>query len=274
MLRYICFFLLLIFLAIAPQPSQAKTLAAEIAASREPVSQAEDDIAKLRIAAFSATNRGDFATAEGFWTRLIDKFPENAALWSNRGNARVSQKKLPEAIADYDRAIELAPEEPDPYLNRGVAWEGLQQWDRAIADYRHILKLDPKDAIAYNNLGNAHAGMGDWPKAVKYYHKAVKLAPDFAFARDNYALALYQNDRPEEAIKEMKNVVRRYPEFPDMRAALTAVLWQTGHRGEAESNWIPVLGMDVRYRNLKWLAEERRWPPKIVAGLGDFLKIN
>lgn len=93
-----------------------------------------EQLGTLREQAFEATNKGDFAVAEGYWTQIIDRFPDNAAAWSNRGNARVSQNKLDSAIADFNKAMELAPSAPDPYLNRGAALEGLGQWDAAIAD--------------------------------------------------------------------------------------------------------------------------------------------
>jgi Flp pilus assembly protein TadD len=35
--------------------------------------------------AFTATNQGDFATAETYWTKIIEQFPTNAGAWSNRG---------------------------------------------------------------------------------------------------------------------------------------------------------------------------------------------
>ena len=108
--------------------------------------------------AFAATNEGDFAAAEEYWTQFLEKFPDNAAVWSNRGNSRISQNKLEEAIADFNKSIELAPNVTDPYLNRGTALEGLGRWDEAIADYNHILELDPNDAMAYYNRGNAKAG--------------------------------------------------------------------------------------------------------------------
>jgi tetratricopeptide (TPR) repeat protein len=109
--------------------------------------------------ALQATNNGDFATAEIYWTQIIEQFPDNPAALSNRGNARVSQNKLADAIADYNKAAELAPNATDPYLNRGTAFEGLGKWKEAIADYNHVLELDPKDAMAYNNRGNAEAGL-------------------------------------------------------------------------------------------------------------------
>lgn len=233
-----------------------------------------ESIEDLRFQAFDATNRGDFATAETVWSKLLDQLPQEPAIWSNRGNARVSQNKLEAAIADYEKAIELAPAAPDPYLNRGAALEGLGRWQDAITDYNHVLELDPNDPAAYNNRGNAEAGLGEWEQAIEDYRHAADMAPDFAFARANYAIALYQVGQTDEAIRTMRNLVRKYPQFADMRAALTAALWAKGDRGEAESNWVAAVGLDRRYKDLDWVAHTRRWSPAMVAALEKFLKLQ
>ncbi|MEA5594565.1 tetratricopeptide repeat protein [Rivularia sp. UHCC 0363] len=224
--------------------------------------------------AFDATNKGDFATAEKYWTKIIEAFPDNAAALSNRGNSRVSQNKLEQALADFNKSVELAPNVTDPYLNRGTALEGLGRWDEAIADYNHVLELDPNDAMAYNNRGNAEAGLGKWDEAIADYRKSTEIAPNFAFARANYVLALYETDQKDQAIREMKNIIRKYPQFPDVRAALTAALWVAGEKGEAESNWVAAYGLDRRYKDIDWVKNVRRWPDSMVAALEKFLKLQ
>lgn len=270
-------FLLALFLAFSvwtgnPLPAQAAFNLSNLTGS--PQVSPPNSLEELRSQAFAATNSGDFSTAEQYWTKLIEQLPEEPAIWSNRGNARVSQNKLEEAIADYDRAIALAPEAPDPYLNRGTALEGLGRWEEAIADYNRVLELDPQDPAAFNNRGNAEAGMGEWEEAIVDYRKAADMAPEFAFARANYALALYQVGQIPEAIRTMKNLVRKYPQFADMRAALTAALWVTGNQGEAESNWVAAVGLDRRYKDLDWVAHTRRWSPAMVTALEKFLKLQ
>lgn len=195
---------------------------------------------ELANKAFAATNQGDFATAETYWTQIIEQFPTNAGAWSNRGNSRVSQNKLEAALTDYNKAIELAPQVTDPYLNRGTALEGLGKWQDAIADYQ----------------------------------KSFVIAPNFAFARANYALALYETGQIEPAIREMRNIVRKYPKFADMRAALTAAYWVTGQKGEAESNWVAAVGLDTRYKDINWVTNIRRWPPSMISALDKFLKLQ
>ncbi|MBF2007571.1 MAG: tetratricopeptide repeat protein [Chlorogloeopsis fritschii C42_A2020_084] len=229
---------------------------------------------ELARAAFAATSKGDFATAEKYWTEIIEQFPDNPAIWSNRGNSRVSQNKLQEALADFNKAIELAPDITDPYLNRGTALEGLGRWEEAIADYDRILEIDPQDAMAYNNRGTAEVGLERWEDAIADYKKAMALAPNLVIARGNYALVLYETGQIEPAIREMKNIVRKYPNFADTRAALTAALWVNGQKGEAESNWVAASGLDPRYKDINWVKNIRRWPPSMVTALDKFLSLK
>lgn len=250
---------------VAPVMAQSENPITE-----EQIVQAEELVSK----AMAATNAGDFATAEDYWTEILQMFPENPAIWSNRGNSKVSQNKLDAAIADYNKSIELYPNAPDAYLNRGTAWEGLGKYSEAIADYNQVLKFNPEDPAAYNNRGNAEAGLGEWKAAVADYQKASELVPDYAFARANYALALYQIGEKSDALRNMKNLVRKYPKFADMRAALSAALWAEGKIGEAESHWVAALGLDRRYEDLNWVSNIRRWPPAMVSALQKFIALQ
>ena len=106
------------------------------------------EIGRLRKQAFALTQKGKFDLAEVTWTQLIDALPDEPAVWSNRGNVRISQNKVEAAIDDYSRAIALSPLQPDPYLNRGAAYEAVGNWQQAIDDYNRVLKL--------SKIGRAH----------------------------------------------------------------------------------------------------------------------
>ena len=92
-------------------------------------------------------------------------------------------------------------------------------------------------------------------------------------ARSSSALAAFQLGDRAEAERELRNLIRRYPLFADARAGLTALLWQKGARGEAESNWAAASGLDPRYRQREWLLATRRWPPEPVEALAQFLAL-
>lgn len=229
---------------------------------------------KIAQKAIKAIEKGDFDGAEAYWTQLIEEFPQNPAVWSNRGNVRISQHKIEDAIADFNQSIAIAPQYPDAYLNRGIAYEGQKNWNSALADYNQALELSPLDPVAYNNRGNAKAGQQKWQEALTDYEKAVAIAPNFSLARANAALVTYQIGDRTEAIRQMRNLVRKYSLFADVRAAMTAMLWVDGKQGEAESNWVAAVGLDSRYQDLDWVANVRRWPPQMVEALKQFLTLG
>lgn len=224
--------------------------------------------------AMQATNAGQWSEAEALWTQAIDLYPQNPAAWSNRGNSRVGQFKLQEAIADFDQAIALAPDLADPYVNRGTAWEGLQEWDKAIADYNQALAIDPKDPMALNNRGNAEGGQGNWEAARADFYHAAELAPGFALPNLNFVLTRFQLGETADALRQIRSLAIRYPNSADARAALAVMLWNKGQRGEAESNWVAVIGLDPRYKDTDWVAQIRRWPPAMVTTLQQFLALQ
>ena len=53
-------------------------------------------VEELSQKAITASENGQFAEAEDYWSQLIEAFPSNPAVWSNRGNTRASQNKLNE----------------------------------------------------------------------------------------------------------------------------------------------------------------------------------
>lgn len=229
-----------------------------------------------------ALNATDVRAEEAIWTDIIDRYGSSQAPWAadvvgraigNRGNARARQGRLEAALLDYGEAIKRCPWSVDPVLNRGVALEGLGRFREAIADYRAVLAVSPQDPAAWNNLGNATAGTGEWEAAIDFYKRAVALAPQFAFAVSNLTLAEYEVGKNDGAtLRSMRALLRRYPEFSDVRAALTAALWESGLQGQAEDEWRRV--DDPRYRDLAWLRNTRRWPPRLVRALTSFLELK
>jgi len=232
---------------------------------------------QLFDSALSASRQGDFGRALPLWDQVLELAPDDAAAWSNRGNVQLALGDPIAAIADQDRAIALDPDSADPHLNRGTAEEALQRWDAAAADYRWILERhgeagEPRASALYN-LGNVLGSRGDWTAARGSFVAAADARPGFAMARSSAALSAFELGDLEAAERELRALIRRHPLFADARAALTALLWRQGSRGEAESHWAAASGLDPRYRQEEWLRSVRRWPPVPVEALQQFLAL-
>ena len=224
--------------------------------------------------ALEASRAGRFDLALPLWNRVLEQAPKDAAAWSNRGNVQLALGDPLAAIADQDHSLLLEPNNADPHLNRGTAEEALGRWDAAAADYGWILERDPADASALYNLGNVQGARGDWQSARDSFVTAADTRPGMAMARSSAALAAFQLGDLATAERELRSLIRRYPLFADARAGLTALLWQRGATGEAESHWTAASGLDPRYRQGEWLLSVRRWPPAPVAALERFLLLT
>jgi tetratricopeptide (TPR) repeat protein len=231
-------------------------------------------LAPLFQQALAASRAGRFDLALPLWSRVLELAPEDAAAWSNRGNVRLGLGDALGAIADQDHSLQLEPDNVDAHLNRGTAEEALGRWEAAADDYHWILDRDPGEASALYNLGNVEGSRGDWPAARDRFEAAAAARPGFAMARSSAALAAFELGDLAAAERELRNLIRRYPLFADARAALTALLWQRGAWGEAESHWAAASGLDSRYRQSDWLLQIRRWPPGPVAALRRFLDLR
>ena len=239
-----------------------------------PVAAAELPLPQLFDQALQASRQGQFPQALALWDAVLQRRPEDAAAWSNRGNVLLALGDTSGALEAQSRAMVLDPASPDPHLNRGTVEEALGQWEAAAADYAWVLARNPDDSAALYNLGNVHGSLGDWSQARASFQAAAAATPGLAMARSSAALAAFQLGDLETAEQELRALIRRYPLFADARAGLTALLWRRGASGEAESHWAAASGLDPRYRQEEWLLQIRRWPPVPVQALGQFLTLT
>lgn len=77
-----------------------------------------------------------------------------------------------------------------------------------------------------------------------------------------------------EAQKQMRLLLVKYPELVDMRAALAVLYWKQGELAKAEGEWYNVVNEDPRYRRIEWVRTIRRWPPRMVQELSNFLELK
>ncbi len=104
-----------------------------------------------------------------------------------------------EAISLLSLLLQRHPENAIDYNNRGLIYYQCGERQKAICDYNTAIELNPNLASAYNNRANYYAAIGDLAAAIDDYDKALDLNPSYARAWINRGITLRDLGRYEEA---------------------------------------------------------------------------
>ena len=128
---------------------------------------------------------GRYAEAAGLFSEALEKNPDFAYAYHNRGIAYGKMKDYGRAVADFSRAIALNGNYASAYVGRGFALYSMGEYERAIADLRRAVALKPDYADAFYIIGNAYMQLGHYEEALRDYEKALALNPSLEEARKN-----------------------------------------------------------------------------------------
>ena len=116
------------------------------------LAQADLDYLLRQQSLFSA-QRGSLTVALEGMDLLIDRYPESAPDFNNRGLVHFQAGHWTEAIADYDRAIHLDEGLANAYNNRANYYAAKGDLFAAVADYQTAIEIDPSNVRAWINQG-------------------------------------------------------------------------------------------------------------------------
>lgn len=103
--------------------------------------------------------------------------PQLASAYNNRANYYAACGQLEMAIADYDQAIDLNPSYVRAWLNRGITLRDLGQYEQAIENFDIALLLGQIEGHIYAERGRTYHLWGDWNYAITDYHRALTHLP-------------------------------------------------------------------------------------------------
>jgi tetratricopeptide (TPR) repeat protein len=160
--------------AQAPQAS-ASPVAGPPPASTGPIAPAtqrayDDALALLRA--------GHVAEAERGLRALAQTNPELAGPHANLGLIARNAGRLPEAVAELEKATTLAPGHAVAWNQLGLAYRQSGEFTRARAAYEHALAIDPGYATAVLNLGVLEdLYLAEPAQALALYTRYLALTP-------------------------------------------------------------------------------------------------
>lgn len=152
------------------------------------------------------------------YTKVLERYPDNATAYRERGYLYAKLKRNDPAIADFTSAIELDPQSPGALAGRGAVYLEINKPELAIADLTDAIKTDPAASHNYYNRGLAYYHKGEYEPAIQDFTTVISKEPANALAyRQRGNLYTYVN-KPALAVKDLTKAIAIDPKEPESYA--------------------------------------------------------
>jgi tetratricopeptide (TPR) repeat protein len=152
---------------------------------------------------------------EKLWTNTIEKYPNVAYAFVNRGGYYRQQGEYQKGLDDLNRALNLE-QEANSYVQRGLIYRQMGRPQEALSDYQKAIELEQDNTQAKINRGNAFLDLGRFQEAIVDYNEALEIDPDNVRVLANRAAA-YGNLRRYDAAKRDLEVAESLdPDYIDI----------------------------------------------------------
>ncbi|MES1245269.1 MAG: tetratricopeptide repeat protein [Acidobacteriota bacterium] len=102
-----------------------------------------DDVESLRLIVNLLVASGKEQEAQQYMAQLPQGATVDPSTLLNIGIKYYNEKKLDQALAEFDRVVKENPSLPDAYYYRGLVYLNMNKTAEAKADFQKLLELDP-----------------------------------------------------------------------------------------------------------------------------------
>jgi Tfp pilus assembly protein PilF len=202
-----------------------------------------NDSAVLVVAARTWASTGDVAKAEEFLRRAIDADAANLDAYQQLAMLYVSQQRLDEALAQFDRLAVQQPGAIGPPTVVALILEAQGKKDQARERYERLVAAQPRAAVASNNLAWMYASRGEQlDRALQLAQAAKAELPDVPAVNDTLAYVYIKKQLGSLAVPLLKQAIAKQasdkqPEDPTYYHHLGLAYAQTGDKASARQ-WL------------------------------------
>lgn len=157
-----------------------------------------------------------FDAANEKYRRAVEIDPNNATIFYNWGVALLEQSKLDEANEKYRRAAEINPNDAAIFYNWGIALFKQSKPDEAVGKYRRAAEIDSNNAAIFYNWGLALTAQSKFAEAVEKYRRAAEIGLNNASLFNNWGLAFAAQSMLGEAIEKYRRAAEIDPNNADV----------------------------------------------------------
>ncbi|MCP3889272.1 MAG: tetratricopeptide repeat protein [Desulfobulbaceae bacterium] len=185
-----------------------------------------------------------FMTEETFWTDVIEKYPQVARPYNNRGLAYHKKGDYSLAIADFKKALTVNLDYGLVHANLGDSYRESGKIFRAIEHYKIYVGMHPDKADGLVRLANMYARQKKWDSAIKIYKQAIKIEPGNRGALYNLALGYGHLKNYDMALHIFYQVLSLQPDNYKVLTSIGVILYQNGDKEKGKEYFEKALVLD------------------------------
>ncbi len=222
--------------------------------------------ADLLERARAALQKGDYASAEACYRRLLESDPRAAELWNNLGITLNRQERFTDAADAFRRALELKPTLDGARLNLGIAWFRATRWSEAA----ETLELLPNNTQARELLAHCYLAAGRPERAVPLL-EALTPSSDDASLHVALGDAYSRTFQADRALAAYRRALQLAAALPGLRLQIGRLLWSERRFDEAEPELLAAGEVEAKYYlGAIWLYRDE--PTRAAPLLDEFVR--
>jgi Flp pilus assembly protein TadD len=188
----------------------------------------------LRLADLMVS-RGDVVGACTVAEAALQREPDNVALLVTFSRALLGRGRLPQALAQAQRATTLAPSDPQAWFQLAQVQMMAGDLDKARDSLELSVKFDAQFGDALRDLGIVLLELGDTKKAVQVLRHASQVAPDSGVVWTALGIARHRDKDLVGAIAALETALRLQPQAVQAYVSLAEVSLDNGQPRRAQT---------------------------------------
>lgn len=221
----------------------------------------------LRSLANLALATGDSDAANAYFRQFLAIDPNNAQLWTERGDAMLAAGKRDVALESYSAAEKLLASDParrvEVVARRGQTFEAIGDDDQAVAEYRRAIKLAPKgyflEVELTDRIVDIYRKKQALPALLADYEQQWPEATRRHFEWQTLGRLYEETGAQDKAIAALKRAVAASSGELDTQRRLISLLENSGRDDEALAQYEAVVRAAPGQQRFQLELAERYW---------------
>jgi tetratricopeptide (TPR) repeat protein len=220
------------------------------------------DVAVLILAARTYASTGELAKTEETLRKVLEVDPARLDAYGMLGQLYVAQKKLDQAIKEFEVLAKRQPNNVGAPTMVGMILQMQGKEAEAQKRYEDVIQINPRAPVAANNLAWIYAERGgNLDVALQLAQVAKEQLPDTPEVNDTLGYVYIKKDLASLAVPPLQTAVEKDPQNPTYRYRLGVAYAKMGKKDDAKRELEQALKMKPDFPE----AADAR---KTLAGLG------